>query len=74
MMAKFEYVTKPLELKKETKDPTATTKKKQLPKQNNLPRNSAKNLRKQRGFFVCSFLLINISFWGIVCLCVYLVN
>lgn len=73
MMTKFEYVTKPLELKKETKDPTAT-KKNQLPKQNNLPRNSAKNLHKQRGFFVCSSLLINISFWGIVCLRVYLVN
>lgn len=55
MMSKFEYVTKPLELKKETKDPTATTKKNNSQSKTTSPETQPKTCISKEDF-LCAVL------------------
>lgn len=77
MVPKFEYVIKPLEVKKRNKKPNSDKKTPLPSKQNNLLRNSAKTLHNSisKGEFVCAVsLLINTSFWSMVSVCVSKLN
>lgn len=76
-MPEFEFVIKPLEVKKKKKtQPNSDKKPFPSKKPQPLQKLSQKptQLHKQRGICACSSVFLNISFWSMASVCVYLVN